>query len=76
MGKELSQFFYIHCIKLEKSRSQHFPFILDHFSFFSNATNFSIHSLNRFALYLQVAGFLQSSTLYATTTHDPRCRYN
>ena len=76
MEKELVPAFYIHCIKLEKSLSQHFPFILDRFSFVSNAMNFFIHSLNRFVLYLQVAGFLQSSALYATTTHDPRSKYN
>ena len=64
--------FYIHCIKLEKSQNQHFPFILDQFSFVSNAMNFFIHSLNRFVLYLRVADFLQSGALYATITHDPQ----
>ena len=62
--------------KAWKSRSQHFPFILDRFSFVCNATNFFIHSLKRFVLYLRLAGFLQSSALYATTTHDPRSKYN
>ena len=38
--------------------------------------NFYIHSLNRFVLYLWVAGFLQLSAIYAIITHDPRNKWN
>ena len=42
MEKRIGLIFYIHCIQLEESRSQHFSFI-------SNGTNF-IYSLNKFVL--------------------------
>ena len=48
-GKQIVLIFYIYCIKLEKVRVIIFPFIISHFSFVSNAKNFFIHSLNRFA---------------------------
>ena len=69
--KDCASFLYT-LYKARKSQSQHFPFILDQFSFVSNAMNFFIHSLNRFVLYLRVADFLQSGALYATITHDPQ----
>ena len=73
--KDCASFLYT-LYKARKSQSQHFPFILDQFSFVSNAMNFFIHSLNRFVLYLWVADFLQSGALYATITHDPTSKYN
>ena len=56
-----------------------FPFTRDRFSFISNATNFFIHSLNRFVFSkkcLYIAGFLQSGALYANIRNDPRSEYN
>ena len=50
MEKKLSSFFYIHSIKLKKVRVIIFPFIPGRFSFIGNATNFFIHSFNRFVL--------------------------
>ena len=49
-GKRIVLIFYIHCIKIKESQSNRFPFIFSHFSFVSNAMNFFIPSLNRFAL--------------------------
>ena len=68
-GKTAVLIFYIHCIKLEESQSHHF---LTCSSFASKATNFFIHSLNRFLLKkncLRVAGFYQSVALYANTVY-------
>ena len=56
-----------------------FPFILGHFFFDSNAINFFIHFLNRFAVLKKcscVAGFLQSGALYANIRHELRSEYN
>ena len=52
MENELYEFFYIHCVKLKEYQSSIFSFINSHFSFFffTNATDFFIHSLNRFVL--------------------------
>ena len=61
-SKRIALIFYVHCTKLKES------FILSHFSFISNTTNFFIHSLNGFVLKkncLHVAGFLQLGALYA-----------
>ena len=61
---------------LKKVRVNMSLFILCHFSFVSNATNFFIHSLNRFILKkkcLRVASFLQ---LGATITKSPMTEYN
>ena len=61
-------------------KSQSFsPCILGRFSFVSNATNFFIHSLNRFVFFkkcLRVAGFLQLGALYASIRHDPSSKYS
>ena len=51
------------------------PFILSHFSFASNATNFFIHLLNRFT-FKRVTGFPQTDVLYVNIRHDPWSEYN
>ena len=41
---------YMHSLKLQESQSSFYHFIFSRFFFGSNATNFFIHSLNRFVL--------------------------
>ena len=70
-GKNGPNFLYTLYKSLKKVGVTIFSFILGRFSFVSNATNFFIHSLNRFILKrkcLHVAGSFQSVALYATIT--------
>ena len=73
--KRIVLVFYIHCIKLEESYSrQIFTLILSRFSFVSNTTNYSIHSLSRFVLRKncsRIAGILQSGALFISCI----CKY-
>ena len=49
-GKRIVLYVCIHCIKLEESRSHHFPCIHSCFPFVKNTLNFFIHSVNRLVL--------------------------